>query len=83
MRSLMYRQRFRNGRRTCSLCRQGQPVQLSKTSGVLLPWGLLQVRTVAVTRLAGYGRGKNHESKTLALFCAFLPSLSGLHATIW
>jgi hypothetical protein len=42
MRSLMYRQRFRNGqRRTCSLCRQGRPFRLSTTSGVLLPWGFL------------------------------------------
>jgi hypothetical protein len=61
-RSLMYRQRFHSGLgRTCSLCRQRQLLQLSKTLGVLLLGFLRASRTVVMARLAGYERGKDHE----------------------
>jgi len=62
-RSLMYHQRFRNGRRrTCSLDPQRQLPQLSRTSGILLLLGL-RPRTVVVTSWAGYDRNMNHESR--------------------
>lgn len=62
-RSLMYRQRFRNGRRrSCSLYPPRQLPLLSRTSGTLLLLGFRRPRTVVVTSWAGYDRDMNHGS---------------------
>lgn len=61
-RSLMCRQRFRNGRRrTCSLYPQRQLPQLSRTSGTLLLLGFRRPRTVVVTSWPGYDHDMNRE----------------------
>ena len=86
-RSLMYRQRFRNGRRrTCSLCPQRQLPQLSRTSGTLLLLGFRRPKTVVVTSWAGYDRDINHESRESSVHMGSLPSSSYLHsifASVW
>jgi hypothetical protein len=66
-RSLMYRQRSRNGQRHIySLCHQ-RLLQLSRTLGTLLLLKSLPTRTVLVTSWAGYDRDTNHESRNLSL----------------
>lgn len=86
-RSLMCRQRFRNGRRrTCSLYPPRQLPQLSRTSGTLLLLGFRRPRTVVVTSWPGYDHDINHGFRESGVHMGTLPLSSYLHSifvSVW